>query len=79
MAARRLGYGNHAANAAKYDEDEVVAIKDRIKRAVQRHGVEIAADRPAPGLGLIAGPSPVDYGTAGTQTRIGPGARFAQA
>lgn len=37
-------YINHRDNAAKYDKDEVGAIKDRIKRAAKKHGVEIAAD-----------------------------------
>src|SRR5688500_18035283 len=37
-------YINHRDNAAKYDKDEVKAIKDRIKRAAKRHGVEIATD-----------------------------------
>ena len=34
-------YINHADNAAKYDRDEVAAIKNRIKRAARQHGVEI--------------------------------------
>jgi hypothetical protein len=34
-------YINHADNAAKYDKDEVTAIKNRIKRAARQHGVEI--------------------------------------
>jgi hypothetical protein len=34
-------YINHKDNAAKYDADEVRAIKDRIKRAAKKHGVEI--------------------------------------
>ncbi len=34
-------YINQERNAAKYDADEVEAIKDRIKRAAKRHGVEI--------------------------------------
>ena len=37
-------YINHEDNAAKYDKDEVKAIKDRIKRAAKKHGVEIEAD-----------------------------------
>lgn len=37
-------YINHKDNAAKYDKDEVKAIKDRIKRAANRHGVDIEAD-----------------------------------
>ena len=36
-------YINHRDNASKYDADEVKAIKDRIKRAAKKHGVEIAA------------------------------------
>lgn len=34
-------YINHKDNAAKYDKDEVATIKERIKRAAKRHGVEI--------------------------------------
>ena len=34
-------YINHKENVSKYDADEVKAIKDRIKRAAKRHGVEI--------------------------------------
>ena len=34
-------YINQADNAAKYDKDEVAAIKNRIKRAARQHGVEI--------------------------------------
>jgi hypothetical protein len=34
-------YINHKDNAAKYDADEVKAIKERIKRAAKKHGVEI--------------------------------------
>jgi len=37
-------YINHADNAGKYSEDEVRTIKDRIKRAAARHGVEIKVD-----------------------------------
>lgn len=37
-------YINHKDNAAKYDADEVRLIKNRIKRAAKKHGVEIAAD-----------------------------------
>ena len=33
-------YMHHADNAGKYDKDEVRAIKDRIKRAAEKHGVE---------------------------------------
>jgi len=38
-------YINHKDNAAKYDRDEVATIKDRIKRAAKREGVEIEDDR----------------------------------
>jgi hypothetical protein len=34
-------YINHKDNAAKYDAGEVRLIKDRIKRAAKKHGVEI--------------------------------------
>lgn len=37
-------YINHRDNAAEYDKDEVRAIKERIKRAAKKHGVEIEAD-----------------------------------
>ena len=37
-------YINHKDNAAKYDRDEVSTIKERIKRAAKKHGVEIEAD-----------------------------------
>lgn len=37
-------YINHRGNAAKYDRDEVKFIKDRIKRAANKHGVEIDED-----------------------------------
>lgn len=37
-------YINHKDNAAKYDRDEVKAIKNRIKRAAKKHGVEIEAN-----------------------------------
>lgn len=37
-------YINHKDNAAKYDKDEVTAIKNRIKRAAKKHGVEIESD-----------------------------------
>jgi hypothetical protein len=36
-------YINHEDNAAKYDRDEVKAIKERIKRAAKKQGVEIEA------------------------------------
>lgn len=34
-------YINHKDNAAKYDKDEVTLIKERIKRAAKKHGVDI--------------------------------------
>jgi hypothetical protein len=34
-------YINHKDNAAKYEADEVETIKNRIKRAATKHGVEI--------------------------------------
>jgi hypothetical protein len=34
-------YINHKDNAAKYKPDEVKTIKQRIKRAAKKHGVEI--------------------------------------
>ena len=37
-------YINHKDNAAKYDADEVKTIKQRIKRAAKKHGVEISED-----------------------------------
>lgn len=37
-------YINHKDNAAKYDKDEVQTIKNRIKRAARKHGIEISAD-----------------------------------
>lgn len=37
-------YINHEDNAAKYDADEVKTIKSRIKKAAQKHGVEISED-----------------------------------
>ena len=37
-------YINHKDNAAKYDASEVKTIKDRIKRAAKKHGVEISED-----------------------------------
>ncbi len=37
-------YANQKDNAAKYDTDEVETIKDRIKRAAKKHGVEIDED-----------------------------------
>ncbi len=38
------GYINHKDNAAKYDADEVETIKNRIRRAAKKHGVEIETD-----------------------------------
>lgn len=37
-------YINHKDNAAKYQADEVAQIKRRIKRAAEKHGVEINED-----------------------------------
>lgn len=37
-------YINHKDNAAKYDADEVKLIKNRIKKAAKKHGVEISED-----------------------------------
>jgi 7-keto-8-aminopelargonate synthetase-like enzyme len=37
-------YINHRDNAAKYDADEVKAIKERIKKAAKRYDVEISDD-----------------------------------
>jgi len=37
-------YINHKDNAAKYDRDEVTTIKNRIKKAAKKHGVEIDED-----------------------------------
>ena len=37
-------YIHHKDNAAKYDADEVESIKNRIRRAAKRHGVELNAD-----------------------------------
>jgi hypothetical protein len=37
-------YINHHGNAAKYEADEVRTIKERIKRAARKHGVEISED-----------------------------------
>jgi hypothetical protein len=37
-------YINHADNAAEYSKDEVKTIKERIKRAAKKHGVEISED-----------------------------------
>ncbi len=37
-------YINQKDNAAKYDAGEVKTIKDRIKQAAKKHGVEISED-----------------------------------
>ena len=37
-------YINQQDNAAKYDADEVTLIKNRIKQAAKKHGVEISED-----------------------------------
>ena len=37
-------YINHKDNAAKYEPSEVKTIKSRIKRAAEKHGVEIEED-----------------------------------
>ena len=37
-------YINHQDNAAKYDPDDVKTIKNRIKRAAKKHGVETSED-----------------------------------
>ena len=37
-------YINREGNAAKYDADEVRTIKDRIKRAANKFGVEIESE-----------------------------------
>ena len=37
-------YINHKDNAAKYDADEVKLIKNRIKKAADKLGVEISTD-----------------------------------
>jgi hypothetical protein len=37
-------YINHKDNAAKYDAEDQRTIKDRIKRAARKHGVEISDD-----------------------------------
>ena len=37
-------YINHKDNAAKYDGDEVKIIKDRIKKAAKKQGVDIQED-----------------------------------
>lgn len=37
-------YINHKDNAAKYDADEVKAIKERIKRAAKKYDIDIQDD-----------------------------------
>lgn len=37
-------YIHHEANAEKYDADELRTIKERIKRAAKKHGIEISAN-----------------------------------
>lgn len=37
-------YIHHEDNAAKYDKDDVETIKNRIKRAGKKHGIEFDAD-----------------------------------
>ncbi|MEP7285694.1 MAG: DUF6582 domain-containing protein [Chloroflexota bacterium] len=37
-------YINHEDNGAKYDNDEIKTIKDRIKRAAKKFDIEISAD-----------------------------------
>lgn len=37
-------YINHKDNAAKYDAEDVKIIKDRIRKAAEKHGVEISSD-----------------------------------
>jgi len=37
-------YINQDDNAAKYDKDEVKTIRNRIKQAAKKHGVEISDD-----------------------------------
>ena len=40
-------YINHPDNAAKYTKDDLSVIKERIKRAARKHGVEISEDAQA--------------------------------
>jgi hypothetical protein len=40
-------YINHPDNAAKYSKDDAEKIKDRIRRAAKKHGVEISEDAQA--------------------------------
>lgn len=37
-------YINHKDNAAKYDAADVKTIKERIRKAAEKHGVEISSD-----------------------------------
>lgn len=37
-------YIHQEDNAAKYDQDDLKLIKDRIKRAARKHGIEISSD-----------------------------------
>ena len=37
-------YINHKDNAAKYDAADVKTIKERIRKAAEKYGVEISAD-----------------------------------
>ena len=37
-------YINHQDNAAKYDAADVKTIKERIRKAAEKHGVEIGSD-----------------------------------
>ena len=37
-------YINHKDNAAKYDATDVKTIKERIRKAAEKHGVEISSD-----------------------------------
>ena len=37
-------YINHPHNADKYDADDVKTMKERIKRAAHKHGVDIETD-----------------------------------
>jgi hypothetical protein len=38
-------YINHKDNAAEYAKDDVEAIKNRIKQAAKKHGIEISSDK----------------------------------
>jgi hypothetical protein len=37
-------YINHQDNAARYDAADAQTIKERIRKAAEKHGVEISAD-----------------------------------